>query len=76
MGSVDAFLFADASWTIRSLVVNTGGWLSGRLVLVSLIAFRSVDGDRETFDIALTRQQGEAYARYDGYPYSWDGMGL
>jgi len=56
--------------------VNTGGWLSGRLVLVSLIAFRSVDGDRETFDIALTRQQVEAYARYDGYPYSWDGLGL
>ena len=56
--------------------MNTGGWLSGRLVLVSLIAFRSVDGDRETFDITLTRQQVEAYARYDGYPYSWDGLGL
>jgi hypothetical protein len=39
--------------------VNTGGWLTGRLVLVSPIAFRSVDWDRETFDVALTRQQVE-----------------
>jgi uncharacterized protein YrrD len=59
MGSVDEFLFDDAQWTIRYLVVNTGGWLSGRLVLVSPIAFRAVDWDRETFDVALTRQQVE-----------------
>ena len=59
MGSVDEFLFDDEQWTIRYLVVNTGGWLSGRLVLVSPIAFRSVDWDRETFDVALTRQQVE-----------------
>ena len=59
LGSVDEFLFDDAQWTIRYLVVNTGGWLSGRLVLVSPIAFRAVDWDRETFDVALTRQQVE-----------------
>ena len=76
MGSVDEFLFDDAQWTIRYLVVNTGGWLSGRLVLVSPIAFRSVDWDREIFDVALTRQQEEEYSRYYGYPYYWDGLGL
>ena len=59
MGVVDAFLFDDEQWTIRYLVVNTGGWLTGRLVLVSPIAFRAVDWDRETFDVALTRQQVE-----------------
>ena len=59
LGSVDEFLFDDAQWTIRYLVVNTGGWLSGRLVLVSPIAFRAGDWDRETFDVALTRQQVE-----------------
>ncbi|HSX77602.1 MAG TPA: hypothetical protein VLQ80_03375, partial [Candidatus Saccharimonadia bacterium] len=46
-------------WTIRSLVAHTGGWLTGRLVFVAPIACRSVDGDRETFDVALTRQQVE-----------------
>ena len=57
--AVDEFLFDDEQWTIRYLVVNTGGWLTGRLVLVSPIAFRAVDWDRETFDVALTRQQVE-----------------
>ncbi|HSX77787.1 MAG TPA: PRC-barrel domain-containing protein [Candidatus Saccharimonadia bacterium] len=47
-GSVDEFLFDDAQWTIRYLVANTGGWLTGRLVFVAPIAFRSIDGDRET----------------------------
>jgi hypothetical protein len=45
MGAVDEFLFDDEQWTMRYLVVNTGGWLTGRLVLVSPIAFRSVDWD-------------------------------
>ena len=59
MGSVDDFLFDDQQWTIRYLVANTGSWLSSRLVLVSPIAFRSADVARETFDVALTRQQVE-----------------
>ena len=59
MGAVDECLFDDEQWTIRYLVVNTGGWLTDRLVLVSPIAFRAVDWDRETFDVALTRQQVE-----------------
>jgi hypothetical protein len=59
MGAVDEFLFDDEQWTIRYLVVNTGAWLTGRPVLVSPITFRSVDWDRETFDVALTRQQVE-----------------
>jgi uncharacterized protein YrrD len=59
LGVVDEFLFDDEQWTIRYLVVNTGGWLTGRLVLVSPIAFRAVDWDREIFDVALSRQQVE-----------------
>jgi hypothetical protein len=93
IGSVDEFLFDDEQWTMRYLVADTGGWLTGRLVLVSPIAFRSTDWDRQTFDVALTRQQVEQspsiatdqpvsrqqeqeYARYYGYPYYWDGLGL
>ena len=93
MGAVDECLFDDEQWTMRYLAVNTGDWLTGRLVLVSPIAFRAVDWDRQTFDVALTRQQveqspslatdqpvsrqqEEEYARYYGYPYYWDGLGL
>jgi hypothetical protein len=59
IGTVDECLFDDEQWTMRYLVVNTGGWLTGRLVLVSPIAFRVVDWARQTFDVALTRQQVE-----------------
>jgi hypothetical protein len=93
LGTVDECLFDDEQWTMRYLAVNTGGWLTGRLVLVSPIAFRAVDWERQTFDVALTRQQveqspslatdqpvsrqqEEEYARYYGYPYYWDGLGL
>ena len=58
-GAVDKCLCDDAQWTIRSRVAHTGGWLTGRRVCVAPIACRSVDGDRETFDVALTRQQVE-----------------
>jgi hypothetical protein len=59
LGSIDDFLFDDEQRAIRYLVANTGGWLFGRLVLVSPIAFRSVDWDGQRFEVELTRQQVE-----------------
>jgi hypothetical protein len=59
IGSVDDFLFDDEQWTIRYLVANTGSWLTGRLVLVSPIAFRAVDWDGQAFAVNLTRRQVE-----------------
>jgi len=34
IGRVSDFLFDDATWLIRWLVVETGSWLSGRKVLL------------------------------------------
>ena len=34
IGTVVDFLFADDSWLVRWLVVDTGHWLSGRKVLL------------------------------------------
>lgn len=59
IGSVDDFLFDDEQWVIRYLVANTGGWLTGRLVLVSPIAFKSVNWDGQHFEVELTRKQIE-----------------
>src|SRR5437867_13162431 len=59
IGAVDQFLFNDEQWTIRYLVVNTGGWLTGRLVLISPIALGTVDWKARTLDIALTSEQIE-----------------
>jgi hypothetical protein len=36
IGSVDEFYFEDETWVIRYLVVQTGGWLGGRVDLAVL----------------------------------------
>jgi hypothetical protein len=55
LGIVSDFLFDDASWRIRWLVVDTGSWLSGRKVL--LPALGQLDPERREFSVALTMQQ-------------------
>jgi predicted acylesterase/phospholipase RssA len=49
--------FDDVHWTLRHLVVATGGWRSGRDVLVSPHAVRGIDVERQRLDTSLSRQQ-------------------
>jgi hypothetical protein len=57
IGSIETLYFDDARWTIRYLVVDTGKWLPGKLVLVSPIAIRQPDWTNRTLAVALTRDQ-------------------
>ena len=50
IGKVDQFFFDDEAWAIRYLVVNTGGWLSGRLVLISPISVLNSDWEAGRLD--------------------------
>src|ERR1017187_6371086 len=59
IGSLEQFYFDDQSWAIRYLVVNTGDWLSGRLVLVSPLALRQAEWQSKRLDVALTKTQIE-----------------
>jgi hypothetical protein len=59
LGRVEQFFFDDARWTVRYLVVNTGSWLRGRLVLVSPISVRGIDTANSRIEVALTRAQVE-----------------
>lgn len=59
IGTAVDFLFDDQHWTIRYVVVHTGGWLSGRRVLISPIAILNTDWDDQRIDLALTRAQVE-----------------
>ncbi len=64
IGQVQDFYFDDKSWAIRYLVADTGGWLTGRQVLLSPHAFaNSAFGrsaaDVETLHVNLTRKQIE-----------------
>lgn len=60
IGKVDEFLFDDEMWTVRYLVVNTGDWLTSRLVLISPTAITGIDRAAKTLSVALTRSQVEA----------------
>jgi PRC-barrel domain len=54
VGSVVDFLIDDERWTVRYLVVDTGGFFSSRQVLVTPISFRTVDHPGRHFHLALT----------------------
>lgn len=57
LGHIADVLFDDQAWGVRYLVVDTGGWLSGRLVLISPEAI--TDATERSVAVALTRRQVE-----------------
>ena len=57
LGTVKDFLFDDASWLVRWLVVDTGNWLSGRKVLLPPVALGHPDPTKREFPVRLTKQQ-------------------
>ena len=59
IGEVVDFYFDDETWTIRYLVVKTGGWLSGRKVLISPAALLHKTLGPDSIPVNLTRQQVE-----------------
>lgn len=65
IGQVEAFYFDDASFTVRHLVVDTGGWLGGRKVLISPRALRDIDWDGRRINAALTKAQVEKSPNID-----------
>ena len=59
IGKVREFYFDDKYWTVRYLVAETGGWLSGRLVLLSPYALRSANEAEQVIPVDLTIKQIE-----------------
>ncbi|OHB78534.1 MAG: hypothetical protein A2Z25_02025 [Planctomycetes bacterium RBG_16_55_9] len=59
MGKVDSFLFDDSAWIIRYLVVDTGGWLPGRQVLISPVSLERPVTKVRMMPVNLTREQVE-----------------
>jgi sporulation protein YlmC with PRC-barrel domain len=57
IGEVTDFYFDDETWTIRYLVVKTGGWLSGRKVLISPTALLHNGFGPGLIPVKLTREQ-------------------
>jgi len=57
LGSVAELFFDDETWAVRYLVVDTGGWLNGRKVLISPFSVIGIDWDSQRLDVALTKRQ-------------------
>jgi len=65
IGGVEAFYFDDTSFTVRHLVVDTGGWLPGRKVLISPRALPAIDWDGKRINADLTKSQVEQSPNID-----------
>ena len=57
IGHVTDFYFDDAAWVIRYLVVDTGGWLSSRKVLISPIAIGHPNWTEKVLPVSITKEQ-------------------
>lgn len=60
IGKVTDFYFDDETWIVRYLIVETGGWLSGRRVLMAPQAITTPDWDDKIFHVTLTKEQVKA----------------
>ncbi|WP_201245909.1 PRC-barrel domain-containing protein [Halochromatium salexigens] len=59
IGHCHDFLFDDELWTLRYMVADTGGWLSGRKVLISPAQLEAPDWERQRMPVTLTKTQIE-----------------
>ena len=59
LGQVKDFYFDDKTWMIRYLVVDTGTWLTGRLVLLSPHALGLLDQPGKSLEVKLHKKQIE-----------------
>lgn len=59
LGSVQDIYFDDQDWFVRYLVLDTGGWFSGKTVLVSPVSAGPVDVESHRLPVNLTRAQIE-----------------
>ena len=65
IGTVTECYFDDLSYTVRYVVVDTGGWLAERKVLLSPIAVRAMDWAAQRLTAALTKAQVEQSPHID-----------
>jgi hypothetical protein len=65
IGQVKDFYLDDKTWAVRYLVADTGGWLRGRLVLISPQALGRLYPEGKVLLVNLTRRQIETSPSID-----------
>jgi PRC-barrel domain len=59
IGKVKELYFDDQSWIVRYVVVDTGGWLTGRKVLLSPSSFGTIADESKLIAVHLTKERIE-----------------
>lgn len=54
-GGISGFYFDDRHWAVRHLVADTGGWLTGRLVLISPSVLPAAQAEHGSNAVNLTK---------------------
>jgi len=57
LGKVKDIYFDDHRWAVRYLVVDTGGWLANRKVLISPFGVEKIDWDLRSIHVILNKKQ-------------------
>lgn len=65
LGSVEQLYFDDDTWGVRYLILETGGWLGGRSVLISPISILNADWQARQINVAMTTKQVESSPNVD-----------
>lgn len=65
IGKVSDFYFDEHLWTVRYIVVNTGGWLLKNLVLLSPISIDEIDDEKREIKTRLSNEQIEQSPDFD-----------
>jgi len=65
IGQVKDLYLDDEAWVVRYLVVETGGWLSGRKVLISPMAIGDLDWAKRLLPVSITKEQVENSPDFD-----------
>jgi hypothetical protein len=68
LGRIEDLYFDDRFWTVRYLVIDTGGWLIQHRVLISPRAVLGVDREKQTISTNLTREQVDKSPNPDEHP--------
>ena len=65
LGSISDFIVDDELWVVRYMVIDTGGWLPGRKVLVSPDWVKDVAWSDSAVSVDLSQSQIEGCPEYD-----------
>ncbi len=65
VGEVDDFILDDDSWSLRYFVIDAGGWLSDRKLVLALPWVKGVDWETRGVQVDVTKQELKQSPQFD-----------